>query len=114
MNLILLTLRAGAMQLHRCATVRAHEHTKLAGCCPPMASIAIMIGTPQGIRLLAFSDEREAADAAEMILRRLPAAALPAPVWIVCTDPGIQRRLTDYLADVQTELERSSFDRKLC
>ena len=69
-----------------------------------MASIAIMIGTAEGTRLLAFSDERKAAVATEVMLRRLPMTELPAPVWIVCTDPEIQRRLTDYLAEVQAEL----------
>jgi hypothetical protein len=39
-----------------------------------------------------------------MILRRLPGDSLPAPVWIVCADPAVRRRLTDYLADVQAEL----------
>jgi hypothetical protein len=69
-----------------------------------MASIAVMIGTPQGSRVLAFADETAAASAAEAILRRLPVTALPAPVWIECTDLAVRRRLTDYLAEVQAEL----------
>jgi hypothetical protein len=71
-----------------------------------MASIAIMIGTPKGSRTLAYSSEREAADAAEMILRRLPRDALPAPVWVSCRDRSVTQRLTDYLEDVQAELVR--------
>ncbi|WP_336490133.1 hypothetical protein [Methylobacterium nigriterrae] len=69
-----------------------------------MADIAIMIGTPQGARLLAFSSERKAAQAVETILRRLPATALPAPVWVQSTDPAVARRLTEYLVEVQAEL----------
>jgi hypothetical protein len=67
-------------------------------------TIAIMIGTPDGARLLAFSSERDAAQAAETILRRLPREAVPAPVWIACRDRSINQRLTDYLEDVQAEL----------
>ncbi|WP_336491747.1 hypothetical protein [Methylobacterium nigriterrae] len=69
-----------------------------------MADIAIMIGTPQGARLLAFSDERDAAIMAETVLRRLPATALPAPVWVQCADPAVTRRLADYLVEVQADL----------
>ena len=47
---------------------------------------------------------REAAQTAEMILRRLPGDSLPAPVWIVCADLAVKQRLTNYLADVQAEL----------
>lgn len=71
-----------------------------------MADIAIIIATPQGSRVLSFSDEREAADAAEIILRRLPMTALPAPIWIKCTDTAVAGRLTDYLAQLQAELMR--------
>ena len=71
-----------------------------------MASIAIMIGTPQGSRVLAFPDESEAGDAAEMILRRIPITALPAPIWIQCDDVAVANRLADYLAEVQAELMR--------
>ena len=70
----------------------------------PVATIAIMIATPQGRRLLAMSTEREAALAAERVLRRLPVKALPAAVWVQCGDPGITRRLTNYLAEVQAEM----------
>ncbi|WP_336492158.1 hypothetical protein [Methylobacterium nigriterrae] len=69
-----------------------------------MADIAIMIGTPQGARLLAFSDERKAADVAEAILRRLDPLALPAPLWVQCSDHALTQRLTDYLVGVQAEL----------
>jgi hypothetical protein len=69
-----------------------------------MASIVITIGTLWGPRILACSSETEAAQTAEVILRRLPGDSLPAPVWIVCADPDVRRRLTDYLADVQAEL----------
>jgi hypothetical protein len=71
-----------------------------------MASIAIMIGTPEGSRTLGYSSEREAADAAEMILRRIPITALPAPIWIQCDDVAVANRLADYLAGVQAELMR--------
>ena len=71
-----------------------------------MASIAIMIGTPQGSRTLGYSSEREAADAAEMILRRIPITALPAPIWVQCDDVAVANRLADYLAEVQAELMR--------
>jgi hypothetical protein len=69
-----------------------------------MASIAIMIATPQGRRLLATSTEREAALATESVLRRLPATALPAAVWVQCADPDITRRLTAYLGEMQAEM----------
>ena len=69
-----------------------------------MASIAIMIATPQGRRLLAKSTEREAALAAESVLRRLPATVLLAAVWVQCADPDITRRLTVYLVEVQAEI----------
>jgi hypothetical protein len=69
-----------------------------------MASIAIMISTPQGARLLAFSSERKAAIASETILRRLPRDALPAPIWVSSGDRSVTQRLTGYLEDVQAEL----------
>ena len=69
-----------------------------------MASIAIMIGTPQGSRLLAFSSERKAAIATETILRRLPVRSLPAPLWVQSVDPDVRSRLTTYLTEVQAEL----------
>jgi len=69
-----------------------------------MASIAIMIGTPQGSRLLAFSSERKAAIATEAILRRLPAKTLPAPLWVQAADPHVRSRLTTYLTELQAEL----------
>ena len=71
-----------------------------------MASIAIMIGTPEGSRTLGYSSESEAAEAAEMILRRIPITALPAPIWIQCDDVAVANRLADYLAEVQAELMR--------
>ena len=75
-------------------------------CWSAMATIAIMIGTPQGSRILAFASEREAAQAAEIILRQLNPLALPAPVWVTCGDPEVKRRLLDYLANLQAELIR--------
>jgi hypothetical protein len=39
-----------------------------------------------------------------MPLRRLPGDSFQAPVWIVCADPAVTKRLTDYLAEVQAEL----------
>ena len=63
-----------------------------------------MIGTPAGTRVLSVSSEREAAGAAETILRQIPKGALPAPVWIVCSNASIRRRLTSYFMDVQTEI----------
>jgi len=71
---------------------------------PGMASIAIMIGTPQGAQLLAFSSERKAAITSETILRRLPRDALPAPIWVSCGDRSVTQRLMGYLEDVQAEL----------
>ncbi|WP_336487798.1 hypothetical protein [Methylobacterium nigriterrae] len=69
-----------------------------------MASIAIMIGTLQGTRLLAFSSEREAAIMTETILRKLDPLTLPVPFWVQCRDRAVGQRLTDYLAEVQAEL----------
>ena len=68
-----------------------------------MASIAIMIATPQGRPLLATSSERDAAFAAEKVLRHLSGSALPAALWVQCADPGVTRRLADYLIEVQAE-----------
>lgn len=69
-----------------------------------MTAIAIMIGTPQGSRLLAFSSEREAACTVEMLLRQLDWLALPAPFWVQCADHVVTRRLTNYLLEIQAEL----------
>ena len=69
-----------------------------------MASIAILIGTPDGTRLLAASSERDAAQMAESLLLGLDPAALPAPLWVQCADAGLVRRLTGYLAAFQAEL----------
>ena len=69
-----------------------------------MASIAILIGTPAGTRLMAASSERDAALMVEDLLLRLPRSALPAPLWVQCADAQIARRLTAYFAGLQTEL----------
>ena len=63
-----------------------------------------MIGAPKGRRLLVLPSERDAALAAEKFLRRLPAIALPVPIWVQCADPSATRRLTDYLVELQAEL----------
>ena len=72
----------------------------------PSATVAILIGTPEGARLLAASTEREAARVAELFLLRLPAKALPAPLWVQCGDRVAGDRLTAYLADFQAERVR--------
>ena len=69
-----------------------------------MATIAIMVGTPAGTRLLAASSERDAAVAAEALICGLDRAALPAPVWVQCADPALARRLATYLRDLQADL----------
>lgn len=69
-------------------------------------TIAILIGTPAGARLLAASSEREAASSAEAFLLRLPSRALPVPLWVQCADTGIGSRLTAYLGDWQAERVR--------
>jgi hypothetical protein len=70
------------------------------------ATIAILIGTPAGARLLAASTEREAARVAELFLLRLPARALPAPLWVQSADRGMCDRLTTYLGEFQEERVR--------
>jgi hypothetical protein len=67
------------------------------------ATVAILIGTPAGARLLAAANEREAARTAELFLLRLPPTALPAPLWVQCADRAVVSRLTAYLADFQAE-----------
>ncbi|MCJ2008245.1 hypothetical protein MKK70_11795 [Methylobacterium sp. E-041] len=69
-----------------------------------MTSIAIMIGTPTGSKLLAAASERQAALSAERIILRCPRAALPVPLWVQCADPAISARLTTYLGGLQAEL----------
>lgn len=69
-----------------------------------MVSIAILIGTPAGTRLMAASSERSAALMAEALLITLKRDALPAPLWVQCADTGIVERLTSYLADLQGDL----------
>ena len=71
-----------------------------------MATIAILIGTQAGARLLAATSEREAALSAEAFLQRLPVRALPAPIWDQCADPGVTGRLTGYLSELQAERVR--------
>ncbi|MDP4022907.1 hypothetical protein Q8W71_09760 [Methylobacterium sp. NEAU 140] len=67
------------------------------------ATIAILVGTSAGARLLAAATEREAALSAEAFLLRLPARTLPAPVWVQCADPAVTARLTAYLGAFQAE-----------
>ena len=71
-----------------------------------MATIAILIGTPAGARLLAAASEREAALSAEAFLLRLPSRALPAPLWVQCADAAVSGRLTGYLGELQAERVR--------
>lgn len=71
-----------------------------------MATIAILIGTRAGARLLAAASEREAALSAEAFLRRLPVRTLPAPLWVQCADPAVSGRLTAYLNGLQDEQVR--------
>ena len=68
-----------------------------------MASIAIMIDTPQGARLLAASSAREAALKAESVIATVARTSLPVPVSVECTNPNMADRLMNYLADVQME-----------
>ena len=69
-----------------------------------MASVIILIGTPEGLRHLTASSEREAALKAESVIAALARTALPAPISVRCSDTAISRRLMSYLADVQIEL----------
>lgn len=72
----------------------------------PSATIAILIGTPAGARLLAAATERDAARTAELFLLRMPPRALPAPLWVQCGDRAAGDRLTAYLAEFQAERVR--------
>ena len=67
-----------------------------------MASIIILIGTPEGLRHLTASSEREAALKAGSVFAALARTTLP--VSVRCSDPAISCRLMSYLADVQVEL----------
>jgi hypothetical protein len=67
------------------------------------ATVAILIGTPAGARLLAAASEREAARNAELFLLRLPAESLPVPLWVQCADKPMGDRLTAYLTEFQAE-----------
>ena len=68
-----------------------------------MASIAILIDTPQGARLLAAYSAREAALKAESVIATIARACLPVPVSVECTSPDMADCLMNYLADVQME-----------
>ncbi|GJE39005.1 hypothetical protein [Methylobacterium persicinum] len=72
----------------------------------PSATIAILIGTPAGARLLASATERDAARTAELFLLRLPPRALPAPLWVQCGDRAAGDRLSAYLSEFQAERVR--------
>ncbi|GEP04795.1 hypothetical protein [Methylobacterium oxalidis] len=69
-----------------------------------MATIAIMIATPRGRRLLAASSEREAALTAELVLRTLDRLTLPTAIWVQCADLDVTFRLMGYLTGVQDEM----------
>ncbi|AWN40579.1 hypothetical protein DK389_08585 [Methylobacterium durans] len=69
-----------------------------------MVTISVMIATPSGARVLAHSQEREAALSGESILRNLERVALPTAIWIQCADLAIALRLTGYLNGVQEEM----------
>lgn len=69
-----------------------------------MATIAILIGTSAGARLMAASSERDAAIMVERVMLQMDRTALPVPLWVQCGDAAIAARLTDYLADLQDEL----------
>ena len=71
-----------------------------------MVTITIAIGLRSGTRLLAADSERKAAQYAENVIRDAPSKALPVPLSVSCADPALKRRLTDYLADLQTECIR--------
>ncbi|WP_284214221.1 hypothetical protein [Methylobacterium oxalidis] len=63
-----------------------------------------MIATPRGPRIMAHSQEREAALSGESILRNLERVALPTAVWIRCADLAVALRITGYLNGVQEEM----------
>lgn len=71
-----------------------------------MVTITIAIGLPSGTRLLATDSERKAAQYAENVIYDVPSEALPVPLSVSCADPAVKCRLTDYLADLQTECVR--------
>ena len=68
-----------------------------------MASIAILIDTPQGAWLLAASSAREAALKAESVIATVARIALSMSISVECTNPDMADRLMNYLADVQME-----------
>lgn len=68
-----------------------------------MASIAILIDTPQGARLLAAYSAREAALKAESVIATVARADLPVAVSVECANSDMADRLMNYLADVQME-----------
>jgi hypothetical protein len=68
-----------------------------------MASIAILIDTPQGPRLVAASSAREAALKAESVIATVARTCLPVAVSVECANPDMADRLMSYLADVQME-----------
>ncbi|GJE57395.1 hypothetical protein FV217_21425 [Methylobacterium sp. WL9] len=68
------------------------------------ATVAIVIGTPSGLRHLASSSERNAAWPAEEVLRSLGADVLLASLWVQCADPEAAKRLTSYLQSVRAEV----------
>jgi hypothetical protein len=78
-----------------------------------MSTIAILIGTRAGARLLAAASVREAALSAEAFLLRLPVRALPAPLWVQCADPAVSGRLTGYLNGLQAEQVRERDPRRV-
>lgn len=68
-----------------------------------MTSIAILIGTPQGARLLAAYSAREAALMAESVIATVARSDLPVAVSVECGSSDMADQLMNYLADVQME-----------
>lgn len=68
------------------------------------ATVAIIIGTPSGLRHLASASERKAAWPAEAVLRSLGADVRSATLWVQCADPEAAQRLTSYLQSVKAEV----------
>lgn len=68
------------------------------------ATVAIVIGTPFGLRHLASSSERQAAWPAEAVLRSLGKDVQSSSFWVQCADTEAALRLTSYLQSVKAEV----------
>ncbi|XYD12697.1 hypothetical protein R1A27_34735 (plasmid) [Methylobacterium sp. NMS12] len=68
-----------------------------------MTSIAILIETHQGSRILAADTPREAALKAGSVIATVARTELPVPVWVAGAGFDMADRLMNYLADVQME-----------